>query len=77
MTGSKKQAADPYKDAAVEWFLRRSTAPLTSDEAAAFEAWLDDSPANREAYVTVEAFWADQSRWPRSRSGPRLGSRRR
>ena len=57
MTGSKKQAADPYKDAAVEWFLRRSVAPLTVEEADAFEAWLDDGAATREAYATVEEFW--------------------
>lgn len=59
MIGPKKQAADtPHKDAAVEWFLRRSVAPLTPEEAAAFEAWLDASPANREAYATVTEFWA-------------------
>lgn len=54
----KQPAGDPHKDAAVEWFLRRSVAPLTSEETNAFEAWLDESSANREAYVTVEDFWA-------------------
>lgn len=60
MTGPNQQAAqDSRKDAAANWFLRRSVAPLTAQEAAAFEAWLDTSAANREAYVAVEAFWAD------------------
>ncbi len=59
MMGPKKQAAgNSSKDAAANWFLRRSVAPLTADEAAAFEAWLQASAANREAYVAVEAFWA-------------------
>lgn len=54
----KQPAGDPHKDAAVAWFLRRSVAPLTSEEAAAFEAWLEESSSNREAYATVEDFWA-------------------
>ncbi len=42
----------------MDWFLRRSVAPLAAAEAAAFEAWLAASPANRDAYVAVEEFWA-------------------
>ena len=49
---------DPRKDAAVDWFLRRRAAPLSESEVAAFDAWLEQSPANREAYVAVEEFWA-------------------
>lgn len=58
MGPKEKAPVDPRKDAAVEWFLRRSVAPLSAKDAIAFEAWLDESPANREAYATVEEFWA-------------------
>ena len=48
---------DARKDAAVDWFMRREGG-LAEGDVGAFEAWLDASPANREAYAAVEDFWA-------------------
>ena len=46
------------KDAAVDWFVRRSAAPLSAADAQAFEEWLEASPENQDAYLAVEAFWS-------------------
>jgi transmembrane sensor len=54
---ASQYAEDPRKDAAIDWFLRRE-AGLSEAEAERFEAWLDESPANRDAYGAVEDFWA-------------------
>jgi transmembrane sensor len=58
MTASPEPTDDALKDAAVDWFLRRSAAPLPAEEAQAFAEWLDASPANQEAYLAVDAFWS-------------------
>lgn len=54
-------AADGRKDAAVDWFLRRSAGPLTAAEAEAFEAWLSQSPENEETYAALDLVWAATS----------------
>ena len=51
-------APETRRDTAVDWFLRRSVGPLPAADEEAFDAWLARSPANREAYVAVEEFWA-------------------
>lgn len=49
---------DARKDVAVDWFLRRSAAPLSRADAAAFQAWIEASPENQDAYLAVETFWS-------------------
>jgi transmembrane sensor len=51
-------AADTRKDVAIDWFLRRSTGPLTAAEAAAFEAWLEQSPENEKTYAVLDLAWS-------------------
>jgi transmembrane sensor len=48
---------DPRREAAVDWFYRRQAGPLSDADAQAFSEWLAE-PANRDAYLAVEAFWA-------------------
>jgi len=47
---------DPRREAAVDWFYRRQAGPLPDADTRAFEQWLAE-PANRDAYLAVEAFW--------------------
>ncbi len=49
---------DTRKDAAVDWFVRRSTGPLPLNEEEAFQAWLSQSPENRATYVAMERIWS-------------------
>lgn len=59
MTGPAPQTGhDACRQAAVDWFFRREARSLSASEAEAFEAWLAQSPANRDAYLAVEGFWA-------------------
>jgi transmembrane sensor len=56
-----KISADTRKDAAVDWFLRRSAGPLTAAEAEAFDAWLARSPENEETYAALDLLWSATS----------------
>ena len=56
-----KISADTRKDAAVDWFLRRSAGPLTAEEADAFEAWLAHDPQNEETYAALDLVWSATS----------------
>lgn len=51
-------AVDTRKDVAVDWFLRRSSGPLTGAEAEAFEAWLEQSPENEKTYAALDFAWS-------------------
>lgn len=51
-------AADARKDAAVDWFLRRSTGPLSAAEAQAFETWLAQSSENEVTYAALDLAWS-------------------
>jgi len=51
-------AADTRKDVAVDWFLKRSSGPLTAAEADAFEAWLEQSPENEKTYAALDLAWS-------------------
>lgn len=42
-----------------EWFARRRAGPLTSEETAAFQAWLDADPGNRAAFEQASDLWND------------------
>lgn len=52
-----------------EWFARRRAGTLTPDDQAAFQAWLDADPDNREAFEQASDLWGDLDRL---RSDPRL-----
>jgi transmembrane sensor len=41
-----------------EWFARRRAGPLTSEDEAAFQVWLDGAPENRAAFDEASARWA-------------------
>lgn len=53
-----KVAADTRKDAAVDWFLRRGSGPLTAAEAEAFRAWLAEAPQNEQTYAALDLAWS-------------------
>lgn len=58
MTGpAHRSDSDARKDEAVDWFLRRRAGALSPTDAAAFEQWLQASPANLDAFLAAEAFW--------------------
>lgn len=53
------------EEAAVEWFVRLQSEASTGDDWAAFERWLDVSPANALAYEQQERLWVQLDEVPR------------
>jgi transmembrane sensor len=51
------EASARIDDVAVFWFVRRRAGDLTTEEARALDAWLDDDPAHRAAFDAVEFTW--------------------
>jgi transmembrane sensor len=54
-------SADTRKDAAIDWFLRRSAGPLSAKEVEAFEAWLAQSPEHEKTYAALDIVWSATS----------------
>jgi len=58
--------ADPDADRAAEasaaWFVRLQDPEAGVEDWRAFEAWLSEAPAHREAYARVERIWAELDR---------------
>jgi transmembrane sensor len=57
MTRPKELDIDARKAEAADWFARRRSD--SADTAAAFEAWLRETPGNADAYAEVERAWAE------------------
>ncbi len=48
---------DQLSEEATAWFVRMASDDVSADERRAFSAWLERSPAHREAYAQAEALW--------------------
>src|SRR3546814_9676703 len=49
---------DPVHEAAARWHDRLQCDPVSTEDRAAFEHWLGQSPGHRHAYAAVERVWA-------------------
>lgn len=54
MTSVPEPDRDPLQDQAVEWLIRLSAENCQPAERAAFQNWLDQSPAHRATYAQIE-----------------------
>ena len=59
MTESQTSSDDRIAEDATAWFVRMSSGDVSTDDRRAFRAWLDRSPAHREAYADAEALWSE------------------
>ncbi len=49
--------SDDAREAAVSWCLRVANGPLTADEQAAFQAWLEEDPGHQARFDEAVAIW--------------------
>lgn len=67
---SRDARHSPAMETAVEWFVRRDGDSLSSEEQAAFDAWLAAEPEHRTAYSEVERLWSELNALPSGRALP-------
>ncbi|ATQ70391.1 MULTISPECIES: FecR family protein [Methylosinus] len=75
---TEKTSAVPHgvREAAIDWWLKQTGGRLTKKERSAFEAWLAEDDAHRDAYAKLAALGDFMtSRWPGA--GPQRKTRRR
>jgi transmembrane sensor len=76
MTEKKSAVPNGVREAAIDWWLKQTGGGLTKKEQSAFEAWLAENEAHRDAYSTLSALGDFMtSRWPGA--GPQRKTRRR
>jgi transmembrane sensor len=76
MTEKKSAVPHGVREAAIDWWLKQTGGRLTKKEQSAFEAWLAEDEAHRDAYSRLAALGDFMtSRWPGA--GPQRKSRRR
>ena len=69
---------DQLAEEATAWFVRMSSDDVSADDHRAFDAWIDHSPAHREAYADAEALWGELGSIPDPRGlGGRSGEQQR
>ena len=59
MTESQTSSDDQLAEEATAWFVRMSSDDIGADDHRAFSAWLNRSPAHREAYAAAESLWSE------------------
>jgi transmembrane sensor len=64
--------SDELETQAASWLVRRDGSPLSAEEQAQFEAWLEADPRHRATYVRLEQAWrrADRLGWLKPLEGP-------
>lgn len=76
MTQKKPAIPHGVREAAIDWWLRQTGGTLPKKERLAFEAWLAENEAHRQAYEKLAALGDFMSaRWPGA--GPQRKTRRR
>ena len=68
MTESQTSSEDRIAEDATAWFVRMSSGDIAADDRRAFSAWLERSPAHREAYAQAEALWSELGQIPDPRT---------
>jgi transmembrane sensor len=58
-SGNHEKPKDVAIDEAATWFVRMSSHPVTEDTKRSFQLWLQDSPANSDAYDSICKLWGD------------------
>lgn len=53
----KMNSSEKIETAAGDWFARRESGEWTAVEQAGFQAWLEESPLHRVAYLRIEHAW--------------------
>lgn len=56
------ETAGPVRARAAEWLARRESEEWSAADVQAFDAWLEETPANRVAYLRVESAWSQTRR---------------
>lgn len=58
MTGASASDRQALRSVAAQWLALRRSGAMTPTEEQGFRAWLDESPAHRDAWVQLERVWA-------------------
>ncbi|MBA8821932.1 transmembrane sensor [Ochrobactrum sp. P6BSIII] len=75
-SGNHEKSKDVAIDEAATWFVRMSSHPVTEDTKRSFQLWLQDSPANSDAYDSICKLWGDlkaPAQIVARSSGPKFG----
>src|SRR6266436_3987725 len=59
---SEARKSERIEELASRWFARRQSAAWTDVDQTTFDAWLEEHPAHRIAYIRLDAAWNHAAR---------------
>src|SRR6266699_4042299 len=59
---SDAMKSETVEELASRWFARRHSGAWTEADQATFDAWLEERPAHRIAYIRLDAAWNEAAR---------------
>jgi transmembrane sensor len=59
---SEARKSERIEELASRWFARRQSAAWTDVDQATFDAWIEEHPAHRIAYIRLDAAWKEAAR---------------